>query len=253
MLVGLRHAANFVALGPFRRCSKMRALSIRQPYVEEILRGIKKIEYRNRPTHIIGERFYIYAGLKVPDAADILRFTTLGWDRESLQRGEDRIVLPIPPGTHWRDAKPLILPGITPEPALPLTLPGGAKVRPRPEQPKISHERKVQIVRSQSKHLKGTPPGKCAVLCPGGKVKFVDRADYVPEPEPEKPKRAPKPRAKNDPKYIAAARELRDRYLEQINTPGERMLPAAHGKYDVSRQLEAAPTQLNQLPLLKAA
>ena len=39
----------------------MRALSIRQPYAELILRGIKKIEYRSRPTRIIGERFYIYA------------------------------------------------------------------------------------------------------------------------------------------------------------------------------------------------
>ena len=39
----------------------MRALSIRQPYAELILRGIKTIEYRSRPTRIIGERFYIYA------------------------------------------------------------------------------------------------------------------------------------------------------------------------------------------------
>ena len=42
----------------------MRALSIRQPYGELILRGIKKIEYRSRPTTIIGERFYIYAAMK---------------------------------------------------------------------------------------------------------------------------------------------------------------------------------------------
>jgi len=39
----------------------MRALSIRQPYAELILRGEKTIEYRSRPTKIIGERFYIYA------------------------------------------------------------------------------------------------------------------------------------------------------------------------------------------------
>ena len=39
----------------------MRALSIRQPYAEMILRGIKTIEYRSRPTRIIGERFLIYA------------------------------------------------------------------------------------------------------------------------------------------------------------------------------------------------
>jgi hypothetical protein len=39
-----------------------RALSIRQPYVEMILRGIKKAEYRSQLTHI-RERIYIYASL----------------------------------------------------------------------------------------------------------------------------------------------------------------------------------------------
>ncbi|HVT87730.1 MAG TPA: ASCH domain-containing protein [Tepidisphaeraceae bacterium] len=49
----------------------MRALSIRQPYAELILRGIKTIEYRSRPTKIIGERFYIYAaGKKWTGAGD---------------------------------------------------------------------------------------------------------------------------------------------------------------------------------------
>src|SRR3954451_1795627 len=39
----------------------MRALSIRQPYAELILRGVKTAELRSRPTSIVGERFYIYA------------------------------------------------------------------------------------------------------------------------------------------------------------------------------------------------
>src|SRR4051812_19389225 len=39
----------------------LRALSIRQPYAELILRGIKTVEYRSRATSIIGERFLIYA------------------------------------------------------------------------------------------------------------------------------------------------------------------------------------------------
>ena len=39
----------------------MRALSIRQPYAELILRGVKTVEYRSRPTRVIGERFHIYA------------------------------------------------------------------------------------------------------------------------------------------------------------------------------------------------
>ncbi len=40
----------------------MRALSIRQPHAEAIMRRVKPIEYRTRPTHI-RERVYIYAGL----------------------------------------------------------------------------------------------------------------------------------------------------------------------------------------------
>ena len=39
----------------------MRALSIRQPFVELILRGVKTAEVRTRPTRVIGERFWIYA------------------------------------------------------------------------------------------------------------------------------------------------------------------------------------------------
>lgn len=39
----------------------MLALSIRQPYAELILRGVKTIEYRSRPTRKVGQRFAIYA------------------------------------------------------------------------------------------------------------------------------------------------------------------------------------------------
>jgi len=39
----------------------MLALSVRQPFAELILSGIKTIEYRSRPTRIIGQRFYLYA------------------------------------------------------------------------------------------------------------------------------------------------------------------------------------------------
>jgi len=44
----------------------MHALSIRQPYAELILRGVKTIEYRSRSTRIVGERFYLYASGKWP-------------------------------------------------------------------------------------------------------------------------------------------------------------------------------------------
>jgi hypothetical protein len=40
----------------------MRALSVRQPHAEAIMRGVKPIEYRSRPTKVRG-RIYIYASL----------------------------------------------------------------------------------------------------------------------------------------------------------------------------------------------
>jgi hypothetical protein len=42
--------------------SDRRALSVRQPYAEQILRGTKQFEYRSVPTNI-RERIYIYASL----------------------------------------------------------------------------------------------------------------------------------------------------------------------------------------------
>ena len=47
----------------------MRALSIRQPFAELILRGIKTVEYRSRTTKVIGERFYIYASKRPAEVA----------------------------------------------------------------------------------------------------------------------------------------------------------------------------------------
>ena len=75
----------------------------------------------------------------------------------------------------------------------------------------------------------------------------------------EKQKREKKPAMKNDPKLVAAARELRDRWLEEVNAG--MYLPAAHGKYDVSRRAEAprprafAATQIQRpaLPDAQAA
>ncbi len=68
------------------------------------------------------------------------------------------------------------------------------------------------------------------------------------EPLPEtKPGKAPKekvPRVKpkNDPRLIAAARELRDRWLEQVNADPSALL--SHGKYDVSSTLRLDSTEL---------
>lgn len=50
-----------------------RAISIRQPYVEGILRGVKQYEYRTRPT-TIKEVVYLYASIKDGDYAYFSRW-----------------------------------------------------------------------------------------------------------------------------------------------------------------------------------
>jgi hypothetical protein len=53
---------------------------------------------------------------------------------------------------------------------------------------------------------------------------------------------------------VEASRELRDRYIEQINA-GLLLPPSACGKYDVSSQLEAAFSAMKVAPvaMLEAA
>jgi hypothetical protein len=126
---------------------------------------------------------------------------------------EDRIVLPIPPGTHWSDAKPLILPGDPQHAAL--------------EGPSVPRTKKA----------KAEPPRAPATPGPlSGALFFAPPAP----PKEQKPPREKKPKAKNDPRLVAKARELRDRYLEHLAAnPSAALLPTC-GKYDVSRALPSA-------------
>jgi hypothetical protein len=59
-----------------------RAISIRQPYAEEIMRGLKVGEFRSVPTNI-RERVYVYASQKPGDPSDY----DLGASPEDLPRG----------------------------------------------------------------------------------------------------------------------------------------------------------------------
>jgi hypothetical protein len=65
----------------------------------------------------------------------------------------------------------------------------------------------------------------------------------------KKPKpRAKKPKPKNDPRLVAAARELRDRYLDRVNADPSALLIEA--KYDVSRRIERAAREARPALLL---
>ena len=60
-----------------------RAISIQQPFVEEILLGKKKFEYRSRPTKIRG-RVYLYASLRPGEASC---WKKLGYEPGDLRSG----------------------------------------------------------------------------------------------------------------------------------------------------------------------
>ena len=130
---------------------------------------------------------------------------------------EDRLVFPIPPGTDWKDVKPIDL--------------------PRAETPQLEATRAVKA------KPKARPIPRRANVPMGG---FRFQTDPPPaQPKPRAPKEA---RAKIDPRLVSAARELRDRYLERVN---QNLLPASPaGKYDVSRALRPSAAQN---PLLPAA
>lgn len=136
---------------------------------------------------------------------------------------ENRLVLPIPPGTHWSDAKPAVLPGMEQVNVLPADSGGEVEKRQRK-----SARRKEPIAPAQ--------PVSTGLWFGGPRP-----AEPTAEQKKAAKKKEPKPRFKNDPQLVAAARELRDRYTEQINA-GLLLPPSACGKYDVSRQLEGAPS-----------
>ena len=64
----------------------LRALSVRQPWAELILRGHKTVEYRSQATHVRG-RVYLYASLSKPDPADALSVAPLALCLDDLPRG----------------------------------------------------------------------------------------------------------------------------------------------------------------------
>ena len=137
---------------------------------------------------------------------------------------EDRLVLPIPPERRWDEEMPRILPKST-------------------EMKVLSAETKCKRLSASNQHSALRTQHRPTPHALGG-------WNFTP-PAPAKQKKnaggTPTPRKKNDPKLIAVARELRDRWLEKVNEEGF-ALPA--GKYDVSRQLEAHPTDGADTPLL---
>ena len=150
--------------------------------------------------------------------------------------GEGRIVLPIPPGKHWSDELPTLLP----REQLPVArsqLPGKKRLA-------------LPSLTTGNRQLATSVPKPQAITRSSG-LRFGPAPEAVSEQKP-KEKKAPEKRVrpKNDTKLVAAARELRDRWLEHVNAGGS-LLESA-GKYDVARVLPAAPPTTSALELSHA-
>lgn len=149
---------------------------------------------------------------------------------------EDRIVLPIPPHVHWKDAKPVVLPqpvGLPAVQANGLPAPGSPKMlggTVQKTQP--SYRERMLGAAAKSKHLRGSLPGHFRLKTAGGirHVPVSETAEGAAAAKPVKPK-VIRPKVSQD--HRDQARELRDRFLEEVNAYG--LLES--GKYDVSRVL----------------
>ena len=191
--------------------------------------------------------------------------TTSDWWFPSTTNGGavrgDRIVLPIPPGVHWSDEMPVILPEaeVEEEPAaLPERKPKRTlrkKAEPEAEaddapavKPSFSDLGRLRLERAhiEQRVRRGELPAHAL-----NEAIEAERRAAAPPTKAKRPaaKPRPKPAKKADPRHVALARELRDKWLEQANAePG---LLVSHAKYDVARQL--APTAERSVEALPAA
>jgi len=173
--------------------------------------------------------------------------TTPWWFPSKTSGGsirEDRIVLPILPGTHWRDAKALILPSDTETvKALPGStdeiadeLPDESAREPVDESADVPAKR---VRRAKAKVEDTTAESIQPATITSGRLQFFGALPTmtVDAKTKNRVKQPKAKKAKHDPQLVAKARELRDKYLEQYNA----MPPAlSNGKYDVAREIDTS-------------
>jgi hypothetical protein len=148
-------------------------------------------------------------------------------DGGSLREG--RLVLPIPPGVHWKDEMPVLLPTAgVPTAGVPTA---GVPTAGVPQVATAAETKQLPAPRTRK--VNGHDPKDGPITMCRGQFAPLARKS---EPAVEKPaveKKPKRPKATIDPAIVAKARELRDRYLEQFNSG--MILP--NGKYQVARQI----------------
>ncbi|XAL99591.1 hypothetical protein OT109_18675 [Phycisphaeraceae bacterium D3-23] len=186
---------------------------------------------------------------------------------------ESRLVLPIPLGTHWSDAKPVVLPGAERRAAEARLLEAKADEKHEQDKAALAAKRKeARDAAKEAKRLASAPKVVHGVEITSGAAAGVPMGfDLPPEAKAQRDaeekqaqaaaekarikeeKRAAKREAKQqrrrtDPELLAYSRELRDRWQEAVTAQPGLLLPPGSapgsqgaGKYDVSR-LIAGPS-----------
>jgi ribosomal protein S18 acetylase RimI-like enzyme len=228
---------------------------------EEDGRAFPSVPYPSVPQSHCSPRIHIFWQKRIR-AGDA---TTPFWFPSKTEGGalrEDRIILPIPPGVHWSDVMPVILPTAGPV--------GREETERRSDEETESRRphRKSRIVDRKSPPPVYEPPLKLGSMLRFAKAKPQieakpvepkDVTEPTPDAQPVRAKRAAKRCASTDageppagstkrydPTLIAKARELRDRWMEQVDRDPSLLMPTA--KYDVARLI--APTASHEVPLL---
>ena len=153
--------------------------------------------------------------------------TTPWWFPAETKGGsmmEDRLVFPIPPGTHWSDAKPIVLPRHTLD---------RHTIDRQTQKPKLLEDGAAKKTRAVAVNAKARRP-LCGGLIFSAPTPIVEKAGSTERAEV---KRKRKEKIRNDPKFVSAARELRDRWLERVNE--DPAMLESNGKYDINRMIAA--------------
>ncbi len=162
---------------------------------------------------------------------------TINWwfpaKTEAGAMGADRLALPIPPNVHWSEVEPIEIPTISGEKLV------------------ESGEVKKKRLSTKVSSLSTSPKPQMLFGPPGMVIEQPKKEEPVVEPSKERATRARKPKAKIDPVFIKQSKELRARYLEQVNEHGYKLESA--GKYDLSRLAPRLVAGESSIPLLEAA
>ena len=187
--------------------------------------------------------------VRAGDTGDVTRGGTPWWYPAQTAGGEmreDRLVFPIPPGVHWRDVLPVVLPetanaGLEPATAAALpsaalpsaALPSAVTSPTSTRAPRLLKPVAPAMNASAARGLRFGPPPR--VIGPIEARRTAERAAKL----------AAKEARKVDPRLTAMARELRDRWSEHVD-----LVTALPGKHDVRRALAPSAERVGSISVL---